>query len=371
VSHDIGWIEARHSIDELKGKSNIQFRIAYGSDSTAFETHGLAFDNIWIGDRTKIVLIEHFTNSSDAASRSADSALDALANSYPLDIIDIQYHTSFPGVDPFNEQNKIDPATRVLFYQLSRVPFSIVNGGIYSFDYLNENTLDPVLIKNQSLMEPKFNIILNTNLVDNTLDVDAELGPREIIMNRQVTLHLAVIERSISGVTGANGDTLFESVLKTIISSTSFTNNWDPAVDVKTINESWNLKNTYNTDEIRVIAFLQDESSHEIYQAMINKFDDLPTGQDDDIHRSKTGVGFIAFPNPVYNEVFIRFDESLTKDVRVDFFDINGRLIMTKELFTGFSIYTITLEDCPEGLYFMRISSDNQFIGLQKLVISR
>ncbi len=371
VQADPGWIEARHSIDELKGKTDVQFRIAYGSDSTAIGTNGLAFDNFWIGDRNKIVLIEHFTNTSDIASMAADSELDELANSNPFDIVDIQYHTSFPGADPFNEQNKVDPGTRVLFYQLSTVPFSIINGGTYKFDYKN-SLLDPVMIKNQSLVDPKFNINLETDLQDNSLEVDAEIGSLEPIINHQVTLHIAVIERKISGVTGANGDTLFESVLKIILSSNSFTNNWDPSVDLERITENWNLKNTYNTDEIRVIAFIQDEVTHEIYQAMIDKFDVRTALENEhDIHRSTGNNSFIAFPNPVNNEIFIRFDEALIKNTRADLFDINGKLIMTKELFAGFQLHAITMEDFPEGFYFMRITSDNQFIGLQKLVISR
>ena len=221
-------------------------------------------------------------------------------------------------------------------------------------------------------MDPKFNINLETDLQDNSLEVNAELGSLVPIINHQVTLHIAVVERKILGVTGANGDTLFESVLKIILSSNSFTNNWDPSVDLERITENWNLKNTYNTDEIRVIAFIQDEVTHEIYQAMIDKFDVRTALENEhDIHRSTGNNSFIAFPNPAYNEIFIRFDEVLIKNTRADLFDINGKLIMTKELFPGFRVHAITMEDFPEGFYFMRITSDNQFIGLQKIVISR
>ncbi|MBN2763002.1 MAG: hypothetical protein JXR41_07930, partial [Bacteroidales bacterium] len=268
TSNDAMWNEARHSLDELKNKTDVQFRIAYGSDSTARETHGMAFDNIWIGERNRIILIEHFTNSGDLDSKAADSSLDALANSNPYDIVDIQYHTSFPGTDPFNQQNKVDPGTRVLYYQLSSVPVSIVNGGAdddFIFDY-DGNDLKPLLVKNQSLTTPKFSLSLETSMTDNALNINAELRPLESVINEQITLHIAVIERKITGITGANGDTLFESVLKTILSSTSYTNNWDPAVDFKTVTKSWNYKNAYNADEIRVIAFVQNEASKEIYQ---------------------------------------------------------------------------------------------------------
>jgi len=371
VPPDNDWIEARHSIDQLKGMKNIQFRIAYGSDDRATGTHGLAFDNFRIGERNQIVLVEHFTNTSDSASMLADAALDALTNSNPADIIDIQYHTSFPGADPFNELNKVDPGTRVLFYQLSTVPFSVVNGGVYRFDYDNK-PLDDNLVKIQSLLDPKFGITLRTSILDNTLTVNAEIRSLQMMINRQVTLHIAVVERVISGITGANGDTLFESVLRSILSSNSYSGNWDPATRVETVTENWNFKNAYNADEIRVIAFVQDEATYEIYQAMIDKFDvQLALEDENTLYPGNESSEFIAFPNPLNNEVYLRFSIAPVKTLRIDLFDINGKLIMQQELPPGNNQYTIAMESYPEGFYFLKINSDNQFIGLQKLVITK
>ena len=371
---DQNWVETRHSMDELRGKKNIQLRIAYGSDGTARNTNGIAFDDIWIGERNKIVLLEHFTNASVSAARSADSTLDALTQKYPLDIIDIQYHTSFPGADPFNDQNADDPEARAAYYSLSTVPISILNGGASSgfrFDY-DDKPLDPALVKIQSLTEPKFSITLTTQKLDNSLTIDVNLKPLDVIMNRQVTLHIAIIERTISGIAGTAGDTLFKSVLKTIKSSTSYTNNWNPEWDSENIIENWTFKNTYNTDEIRVIAFIQDEGTKEIYQAMIDEFD-VPMTLDDEntIHPGDGSNGFIVFPNPACNLVYLRFDEAPDKKAKVDLFDINCKLIMTKELFPGIKLYEVAIEDYPDGFYFVRITSDNQFIGLRKLIISR
>ncbi len=372
VSTDIGWIEARHSLDELKGKKDVQFRIAYGSDSTATGTHGLAFDNMRIGDRSKIVLIEHFTNAGDAASRSADSILDVLAGSYPFDVVDIQYHTSFPGPDPFNEQNKIDPGTRVLFYQLSGVPYSIINGGTFLYDYSDNNYPDPGLIRNLSLTDPDFNISLHTETTDDALNIDAEFRSLIPVRNKQISLYIVIIERIISGISGDNGDSHFESVLKKILSGTSYNHNWDPADKPIALSGEWTFKNTYNTDELRVIAFIQDEATHEIYQAVIDKFDvPLALGENKGAYPGHGSRSFIAFPNPVHHEVYIRFDEALPKEAQVDLFDINGRLMMTSALSSGIKLHAINLESFPEGLYFMRIAADSHFVGLQKLLISR
>ena len=50
---------ARHKLDGLEGKIDVKFRIAYGSDGSTMRD-GIAFDNIWIGSRTRKVLVEHF-----------------------------------------------------------------------------------------------------------------------------------------------------------------------------------------------------------------------------------------------------------------------------------------------------------------------
>jgi hypothetical protein len=40
-------------------------------------------------------------------------------------------------------------------------------------------------------------------------------------------------------------------------------------------------------------------------------------------------------------------------------------------LFPGNKLYKINLDDCTEGLFIVRITSENQFIGLQKMILSR
>jgi len=370
---DKNWIEARHNLDLQKGKNSVQFRFAYGSDGTAKGTNGLAFDNVWIGERNKIALIEHFTSSGDRASRTADSTLDELANSNPLDIIDIQYHTSLSGEDPFNESNPVDPRTRAALYQLSSVPVSILNGGTtgkYLIDY-SDNELDATFVKNQSLTDPLFILDLHASLLKNSIVAVADIRPLEEILGHQVTVHMAVIERMVSGVTGANGDTLFESVLKTMLPDTSFSEDWYPGLTNKTVSRTWNFSNVFNSKEVRVIAFIQDENTREIYQAAIDEYD-MHTALEEEISIPETaGRRFILFPNPASHEVFIGFDEVLDKKAKADLYDVSGRLVLSCGLYPGNKLYKINLDDCTEGLFFIRITAENQFIGLQKMILSR
>jgi hypothetical protein len=371
---DKEWSEARHSLDLQKGKYNVQFRFTYGSDGTAQGTNGLAFDNVWIGERKKMALIEHFTSTCNMASRSADSTLNALANSNPLDIIDIQYHTSFFGTDPFNESNPVDPRTRASLYNLSTAPVSILNGrttGKYLYNYLDK-PLDTTMIKNQALTDPIFSIDLHTTALENSIIAVADIRPLKEVPDLWVTLHMAIIERMVTGVTGANGDTLFESVLKIMLPDTSFSGDWYPGIDIKSISRTWNFNNVSNKDEIRVIAFIQDENTREVYQAAIDQYD-LHTGLHKEIRipEDPAGISFVLFPNPASHEVFIGFDEALNKKAKADLYDMNGRLVLSSELYPGNKLFRISLDDCTEGLFVIRITSENQFIGLKKIILSR
>ena len=185
-------------------------------------------------------------------------------------------------------------------------------------------------------------------------------------------MHMAVIERIVTGETGANGDTLFESVLKTLLPDTSFFEDWYPGLNIKTVSRIWDYTDVYNKDEIRIIAFIQDENTREIYQAAIDEYD-MHTGLEKEIGipGDPAGIAFVLFPNPASHEVFIGFDEALNKKAKADLYDINGRLVFSCGLYPGKKLYTINLDDCTEGLFVIRITSENQFIGLQKLILSR
>ena len=166
------WIESRHSLDMLKGQKKVQFRIAYGSDGTVQNTEGFAFDDFWIGERNRMVLIEHFTNASDEESQAADAKLNALVAADSLNTFDLQYHTYFPGEDPFYDQEPYAPRARLLYYGVTDVPYGILNGGYktgYWFDYTGDNGNDANLIHLESLNDAAFDLkFLSSSFEENS-----------------------------------------------------------------------------------------------------------------------------------------------------------------------------------------------------------
>src|SRR5690606_2750903 len=58
------WENTRYRLDFLAGSPHVRFRVAFAADSnTVLEGHeGMAFDSVWIGERGRNVLVEHFSN---------------------------------------------------------------------------------------------------------------------------------------------------------------------------------------------------------------------------------------------------------------------------------------------------------------------
>jgi VCBS repeat-containing protein len=372
---DDQWYESRHSLDMLKGKKNVQFRIAYGSDGTAHNNHGIAFDKIWIGDRNRITLLEHFTNASDDQSIDADLDVNNLVNADTLNIIDLQYHTSFPGDDPFNKQEPFVPGARVLYYGLPDVPYTILNGGSRSshrFDYIVRQ-LNADTVRIESLRDSKFRIGIKSWITSNVLNIQTQISPREDIPASELTIHVAVIERKITGVTGNNGENIFESVVKTLLpdaAGTTLYRAW-ARDETKRIDDAWEMQNVYNTAELRVVAFIQDESTGEIFQAEIDTIGSVPTGIHDELPERGSDNNFIVFPNPASDHVFIRFEKSLARDARIELYNNLGGLVYSGRMLRGADETEIPTADCPDGFYIIRAITSDKVLGIKKLTITR
>ena len=120
---DTTWIEARHNLDILKGQPNVRFRIAFGSNADnapgkVFD--GFAFDDIWIGERARNVLVEHFTNTNDVNHITASNYIEQVKNTKSnigvIDMISLEYHIAIGGDDQYNNDNNEDPSARTIVY---------------------------------------------------------------------------------------------------------------------------------------------------------------------------------------------------------------------------------------------------------------
>ncbi len=365
------WMESRHDLDMLKGKKRVQFRMIYGSDGTALNSDGIAFDNFIITERNRNVLLEHFTNSSDSASRIANGFINTMVGADSTNLVDLQYHTSFPGHDPFNAQDPYVSNSRLLYYGLVDVPYTILNGGTEisnRIDY-RERKLTGKPLRYESLEDTKFKVQVYSKLENNNaLYINTWVTAMDDMPSGEYTVHVGVIERKITEETGTNGETVFENVVKTFLpdpAGTTLYRSWNTN-DMDTVDNYWYPQNVYNLNELKVFAFIQDESTNEVYQVALNNID-LITGIRNSYSSDNT---LFTYPNPASDKVFVKLDKPVNGFVRLDFYNNLGALVKCVEVPGTSDEKEISTSQFPDGMYIIRAVSGTSLLGVQKLNIS-
>ena len=373
---DTIWREARHTIDELKGMKDVKFRIAYGSDGTAQDNEGIAFDDIRINERSRNVLIEHFTNSSCFESKRANALVNDIALNNAEDVINIQYHTNFPGTDPFYDANPGDVSARILSYGLTRTPYSFIDGGTGMDDFSNIYDyiiadIDNSDILKRSLIHPQFNISLMPVVSGNILTVTVKLTALEDINVNNLTLFIAVTEKENDVQIGNNGETVFYNVFRKFLPDAGgviLKQTWARGESFTLPDQTWLIEKIINTSDIDVVAFIQNISSKEVFQAVSEKGPDIIVGIDKMFPDKSTG--FSLYPNPAKEWLTLNFEEPLSAKADIRIYDFQGMLISSYKAGSGSTEFTIENPGLKGGIYLVRLSSGGMDLGFRKLVIT-
>lgn len=362
------WKEARNLLDPIIG-NRVRFRFVLGANPDASNYDGFAFDNIWIGERTRIVLLEHFTNENSAESLEADTTVNGITLQNGDEVINIQHHTSFPGQDSRNLYYPAGPSARSLYYGITSVPYSIMDGqgvffefdgpnGEYSWDegdLLKRVLVDPLLeidISSSEVSNNRLNVISKLHLFDGNLK------------SENLTLHLAVVENETVDII---------KVLKKMIphaGGTSLFYLWT-ADDSASVNYTWdfNPADFVHLDSLILVAFVQDELSKAIYQAAFVNFKDiLITG----IENNLPGIDkldFEIYPNPAENIAYLEFSNSLKEDLVLEIFNELGSKVDQTILQKGSGRFTIDTYRYSRGIYFLKLSSGKNSYGTKRIVI--
>jgi hypothetical protein len=370
------WVESRHTLEELKNKKDVKFRISYGSDGTSSNNDGIAFDDIKIGERSRKVLLEHFTNSSSASGKDANIMVNNIASGMPEDVINIQYHTNFPGTDPFYSENPGDASARILFYGLIKAPYSFIDGGndklnyAKNYDY-NLANIDSNDVTRRSLVNPRFDISLTSTVSGGILTVSGILTAREALNSDNLTLFIAVTEKKNKNHTGTNGETVFYNVFRKFIPDAggiSLKKSWTKGDTYVLSEKAWLIEKTLNSADIEVIAFVQNSITKELYQASSEIQSNILVGIENMSYRK--GNDFALYPNPAVNRLTIAFSEPLAKDAEITIYDLQGNAIKSFRAVAGAIEYSIESLAIKGGIYMIRITSSGVNLGFKKLIVS-
>ncbi|MGN6648052.1 MAG: T9SS type A sorting domain-containing protein [Cytophaga sp.] len=369
-TNTVGWKNARHIFDkELGSSKNIRFRIAFaGTEET---TDGFAFDNVWIGDRTRLILAEYFTNNSTSFTKVENAKLndlvtDNLVNNEPKDIVKLEYHTAFPGPDQINARNIPDAGARALYYGVTQVPYSCIDGSYFRGSAFQ---IDTNTINTRALYDPAFTLTLEPVLVNNVVSGKVTVE-NKIKVKNNVTVYISVLERFVNGIVGANGESSYQWVHAKFLpdaAGTSF--NFAAVGDSRTVNFSlpFGSNNIYNPEKIAVIAFVQDNVTKEIYQTAYKGLGaTVSTGVFDPTETTST---VSLYPNPADNSTTVALNGKLSGKYNWMVVDEMGRVIDEGTLTDGADGFTINTSNYANGFYTLRLSNSNAGVKTQKFVV--
>jgi hypothetical protein len=373
---DPSWVDAIHTLDELKGQKDVKFRIAYGSDGSFSSNDGIAFDDIWIGERSRNVLLEHFTNNTDNNSRIANNLINTIAGNRKEDVINIQYHTNFPGNDPYYNENPGDAGARILFYGLIKAPYTFVDGGTdpNSFADIFDGPvqIDSNIVTKRSLIPAKFSISLTPEVTGGVLTVSGKITALESDTLDNLTLFIAVTEKKNSDHAGTNGETVFYNVFRKFIPDAggiSLKKIWTKGEEYIITQQTWLIERIKNSSDIEIIAFIQNNLTKELFQAESEVKLNIAVG----IEKLFGGSGndFALYPNPAVNKLTVAFKEPLSKDAIVRIYNIQGVVISEYKAGSGITEFNINDLGLKGGIYLVRVTSGGIDYGFKKFVVTR
>lgn len=383
------WLESKHTLDVIKGAKRVVFRFALSSIAPNPARDGFALDNFRVGNRTRIVLLENFTNSSNTATDNrgviekieCDSVKNFYANG-TSQIVKINYHTSFPGDDPLNKDNLQDPGARALYYNISATPLARMDGerpegaeklfSTWGRNYYN--------IRSLKLAQATIGISART-LADGSIEISTDVKNTQdnIALPANTILHVAVVENSITKSSLSSdrqsmvrtGQTEFNYVLKKLVPSASGTRFGTPLPGngSKTFGPFiWtpDASKLYpQANDLSIVVFLQNEDTKEIYQTEIATVSDPPlvTGLDIETH-----AAFSVYPNPADKEFTIELPQPVQERTTLELFDQLGKKVHASSLDKGEDRKTLGTSDFAAGVYLIQIN-DKKGVLRRKVIV--
>jgi uncharacterized repeat protein (TIGR02543 family) len=368
---DVTWVRAAHGLDGLEGKTNVVLRVAIATTGAqGIGNQGFAFDEVYIGERTKTSVLEHFTNAATGLSRLADDLVDSISVAHSEDIIDIQYHMSYPGQDPMNQNNPLPAETRSVYYGIQEVPYALLDGGTsdefrYGFSDLKGTPLIDY-IDVATLEVPEFEISLDVDWKDSGLESSVSVTCLSDTFPGKLQLYLVVFEKEVTAYRTENGDTTFRNVVLDMLPNPAgklLGGNWSKG-DRVTEHENWSYQ-SYVEDiaDLGVLAFIQNGETGKILQAEV-KYRKWDVGT----NSRKAYSSLVVYPNPAKNELYVNFGRMSEQEGVLHMVDMNGRAVLDERVPAGYQIQMLDIGYLDRGMYILYWLEGQQLRGLSKIV---
>lgn len=292
----------------------------------------------------KLRLFEMFTSSTCLACKDANDNLKSVLDQYPGQFGMIKYPMSYPDAgDPYATA---ECAARAAYYGVDSLPDMFVHGDV---------VVDPLYIDTtqfNDLWDKSYMMFNPTHTRNgNTINVSASILPFENFTQGTLVVRFAVVETVTQNHVGTNGETVFYHTFKKFIPDANGVNLGQLQQAVfKTISRSYTFPtpNTIeNWNNIKVLVFVQDDATKEVYQA---SYSQLANSIDD--QQLPNGIVNLA-PNPASGSTTLHFLMNQPGAASIELISMNGQVVSSQ-----------SFRNLPQGVHQHEISTDHLRAGV-------
>jgi hypothetical protein len=368
------WRIGKHSLNDIAPLSNVRLRVAFRSDQRE-ELGGFAFGDVRIEQRNRIMLVENFTNSTSQNSSANNTAFNALGSN---EIVRIQYHTSFPGNDPFNLSNPTDNNARAAFYGISS---SVQNSGNVVprgyVDGISQGNFVANWAGNYINLQSLVASFINISIADNTTPANATAGKVKATISvsalddiptsptKSYRLFVAVVERQVGSNRFVMRKMLPDAAGIPIPNKNNiFVLEKDDAFAFTT--DLTSISGFVDGTQLAFVAFVQDIVSKEVLQSSIINFAqtlDLVTGIE------KLAEYINIYPNPANESFEIELPTKADNRLMINLIDPVGRSAQQLYFEKGEQTKTVNTQNLAQGIYVVQIGSGKTGVVRKKVLV--
>jgi thiol-disulfide isomerase/thioredoxin len=233
----------------------------------------------------RVVLIEQFSNASCPTCATYSPQVYNFANQNPEKVVVVTYHAPFPYQhDSFHFANPDDANARINYYNIHGTPSTVIDGNFKqgtTASLLNTFAAD---VNQRTQVAAKYNITIKNLRIDNGkvagTAVYTSIGDNSAANLRAfVVLVEKSIPKSAYKVSpGSNAETEYKNVMRYLFPATDGKTIFNRADgDKDSIEFSLITPNVKSIEQVRIVAFVQESTTKEIYQAAYQDLQSTPT----------------------------------------------------------------------------------------------
>jgi len=326
-----------------------------------------------VNAQERIVLLEQFSNSSCGPCAQSSPPVYNFADNNPEKAVAISYHTGFPySNDSMYLENPVDANQRVSFYSVSGVPHTIMDGNVFSGGSNSFVSNINSSVNNRKAVNPQYNIAttgvsLTNNILSGSFQFESLLAANE---NENLIAHIVVIEKNVLKSSylsspGNNSETEYGYVMRKMFPNAAGTILINKDLNgIDEVNFSWTLDNIKDESEIRIVAFVQNLGTKEVFQSQLFEVGNGTVG----IEKSITTQNEMQiFPNP-NNGAFTLL---LNNNLFIESITIVNQLgqVINRQTINSETINISNSFQLEKGIYFVKLKTKGEEIVKKITVI--